>query len=232
MGSIMINIIPNPVTKYILHSILFSVVCILSLSVQQLHAKELQWSGGKYTHYSDQEPLKSFLEALAASQKTPIIMSDKIDTVISGYYKKKSPKNIFLDVLKSNGLVWYYDGDTLFVEREEEMQTGSVSLVNVTASEFTSSLERLGILDHHYQWISSDADRMVYFKGPEPFVTAVLEMSKVLDKKVSHTSIYRWVDENGTTNFTSDAPDKYKKRTELKIVKEVEKKVASGKPRI
>lgn len=228
----MINIIPNPVTRYILHSILFGMAYILSLSVQQLHAKELQWSDGEYTHYSDQEPLKSFLGALAASQKTPIIMSDKIDTVISGYYKKKTPKSIFLDVLKSNGLVWYYDGDTLFVEREEEMQTGSVSLTNVTASEFTSSLERLGILDHRYQWILSDADKMVYFKGPEPLVTAVLEMSKVLDKKVAHTSIYRWVDDNGVTNFTSDAPDKYKKKAVFKIIKEVEEKVASGKPRV
>ncbi len=209
-----------------------SLICIVLLCISTAQAKELQWNAGTYTHYSDQEPLKSFLEALSASQNTPIIMSDKIDTVISGYYKEKTAKSIFLDVLKSNGLVWYYDGDTLFVEREEEMQTGSVSLSNITASKFTNSLERLGILDHRYQWISSDVDSMVYFKGPEPFVTAVLEMSKVLDKKVSTTRIFKWVDARGVTHFSSDAPDKFEESIELKVFKGDNQDVVMEKPRI
>ncbi len=224
----MISINSNPA---ILNK-LSGLIAVLLLCISQVQAKDLQWSAGTYTHYSDQEPLKSFLSALAASQKTPIIMSDKIDTVISGYYKKKTAKSIFLDVLKSNGLVWYYDGDTLFVEREEEMQTGSVSLTNVSASKFSNSLERLGILDHHYQWIASDVDRMVYFKGPEPFVTAVLEMSKVLDKKVSTTNVYRWVDDKGTTNFSSDAPDGFKKTIKMKVMKDDKHDVVMEKPRI
>lgn len=228
MGSIMINITSNPLARYIVVSSLSFVL----LCLQQIEAKDLQWNDTSYTHYSDQEPLSSLLRAVAASQKTPIILSDKIDAVVSGYYKRQTPKSIFLDILKSNGLVWYYDGDTLFVEREEEMQTGSVSLTNVSATQFTHSLERLGILDHHYQWISSDIDKMVYFKGPEPFVTAVLEMSKVLDKNVSGKRVYKWVDDNGITNFGSDMPDKHRQITEIKITKSDEQEVVISKPRI
>jgi len=215
----MISISTNPVARYLLTGL----VSILLLCVQQAQAKSLQWNNEVYTHYSDQEPLKSLLEAVAASQKTPIIMSEKIDTVISAYYKKQTPRSIFLEVIKTNGLVWYYDGDTLFVEREDEMQTGSVSLSNVSASQFTSSLERLGILDHRYQWITSDVDRMVYFKGPEPFVTAVLEMSKVLDKKSSSNSVYRWTDEQGRINFGSSLPQKYREMKEITVRRDDEK---------
>lgn len=214
MGSILMkNNIDHPVTWVGLMTLLLLLSCI-----QPVAAKDLQWGDHVYTHYSDQESLKSFLEALASSQKTPIIMSDKIDTVISGYYRKQPAREIFLNVLKSNGLVWYYDGDTLFVEREDEMQTGSVSLNNITATEFTHSLERLGILDHRYQWETSDIDRMVYFKGPEPFVTAVLEISKVLDKKDTRPTIYSWVDDKGVTNFSSDVPENIKNNKQVKVI--------------
>lgn len=217
------------------HLLPLSLIVIFLGGLQQANAKELHWDDGVYTHYSDQEPLVSMLEALAASQNTPIIMSDKIDTVVSGYYKKMSPKEIFLKILKTNGLVWYYDGESLYVEREDEMQTGSVSLTNISAAQFTRSLERLGILDHHYQWTTSDVDKMVYFKGPEPLVTAVLEMSKVLDKKpsrASRPSIYKWVDENGITNFSSDAPDKYKNNSQVRTLEGQQEQVMLEKPSI
>ena len=213
-------------------SLLLTLMVTFSAGLQLASAKELHWDDGVYTHYSDQEPLVSLLEALASSQNTPIIMSDKIETVVSGYYKRMSPKEIFLKVLKTNGLVWYYDGEALYVEREDEMQTGSVSLTNISATQFTRSLERLGILDHHYQWTTSDIDRMVYFKGPEPFVTAVLEMSKVLDKKSSRPNIYKWVDENGITNFSSDVPDKYKNNRQVQALEGQQEQVMLEKPSI
>ena len=215
-----------------LKNLILSFIVMFVLGLQQATAKELHWDDSVYTHYSDQEPLVSLLEALASSQNTPIIMSEKIETTVSGYYKKMSPKEIFLKVIKTNGLVWYYDGETLYVEREDEMQTGSVSLSNVSASQFTSSLERLGILDHHYQWIASDVDRMVYFKGPEPFVTAVLEMSKVLDKPSSRPQVYRWVDENGVTNFSTDMPEIYKKNRREKALKDQQEQVMLAPPSI
>lgn len=207
----------NLKAKLSLMFIFIGVVLILVLAMPQAFAKDLSWDDSVYTHYSDQEPLISLLEALATSQKTPIIISDKIESVVSGYYRKMSPKDVFLKVIKSNGLVWYYDGETLYIEREDEMQTGSVSLTDISATQFTRSLERLGVLDHRYQWVNSDIDKMVYFKGPEPFVSAVLEMSKVLDKKDSRPRIYKWVDSRGVTNFSSDVPDKYKNNREIKL---------------
>jgi len=186
-------------------------ICLVS----SVFAKDLPWTETTYTHFSDQEPLTDFFAALAASQKTPIVVSEKIDTVVSGYYKKMTPKAIFLEVIKSNGLVWYFDGNTLFINREDEMQAGTVSLTNTSASAFTHSLERLGVLDHHYHWVASDIDQMVYFKGPEQFVTAVLAMSKSLDKKQKKSSIYKWVDKNGVTNFSSSLPEEGKTSVDL-----------------
>lgn len=177
----------------------------------------VSWTEKTYTHFSNQEPLKDLLTTLAATQKTPIVVSEKINTVISGYYKQITPKAIFLEVIKTNGLVWYFDGNTLFINREDEMQTATVSLNNTSASAFTHALERLGVLDHQYHWVASDVDQMIYFKGPEQFVTAVLTMSESLDKEQKKVSIYKWVDKNGVTNFSSSLPEEGKTSVDLKM---------------
>ncbi|CAA6815705.1 MAG: Unknown protein [uncultured Thiotrichaceae bacterium] len=209
-----------------------SALLTVALTPFNASAKKLDWSKVPYTHFSDQEPLRDFLTELAATQKTPIVISEKVDSVVSGYYREMPPEEIFLNVAKANGLLWYFDGDTLFVNREDELQTGSVSLSHASASEFTSSLERLGVLDHHYHWVSSDVDQMVYFKGPEQFVTAVLEMSKVLDKKQTTPSIYKWVDSRGVTHFSSNRPKKFATSNNIKIIEKDKGLVLLGEPNI
>lgn len=204
----------------------------LALTPVNASAKKLDWSKEPYTHYSDQEPLREFLNELAATQKTPIVISEKVDSVVSGYYREMAAEDIFLSVAKAHGLLWYFDGDTLFVNSEDELQTGSVSLTNASASEFTSALERLGILEHHYHWVSSDVDQMVYFKGPEQFVTAVLEMSKVLDKKQTTPNIYKWVDSKGVTHFSSNPPKKFSNSKNIKIIEKDKGLVLLGEPNI
>ncbi|HIQ07614.1 MAG TPA: DUF4124 domain-containing protein [Thiotrichaceae bacterium] len=207
-------------TSNITNSILNLMVISLFLGVVgHAIARDLPWDDNLYTHYSDQEPLRSFLESLAAEEGTPVVISKSIDAKISGYYRQQTPRAIFLDVMKSNNLVWYYDGDSLYISREDEMQTGTVSLTNATATEFTKSLERLGVLDHHYHWVKSDIDSMVYFKGPKQFVTAVIEMSKVLDKKLSRPSVFRWVDKRGVTHFSSKLPKEYENNKAVEVIK-------------
>ncbi|MCK5725542.1 MAG: DUF4124 domain-containing protein [Thiotrichaceae bacterium] len=210
----MLKNIKNPV----LNIVLISMIIIVSIANTAV-ARDLPWKDNIYTHYSNQEPLRSFLESLAATENTPIIVSDQIDTTISGYYLNKTSKEIFLDVVKANNLAWYYDGDHLYVSRESQMQTGTVKLTHATATEFTKSLKRLGILDHHYHWVKSDIDRMVYFKGPEQFVSAVLEMSKVLDSKAAKPSIFRWVDKRGVTHFSSELPTEYENNNNVEVIK-------------
>jgi len=60
---------------------------------------------------------------------------------------------------------------------------------------------------------------MVYFKGPKQFVTAVIEMSKVLDKKLSRPSVFRWVDKRGVTHFSSKLPKEYENNKAVEVIK-------------
>jgi len=198
---------------HIIYTILFSILFSIDLS-----AAQLPWNDKVYSHFSDQESLESLLETLAASQNTQISVSKKIDDVISLHFKEKTAKAIFEELVKAHGLIWYYDGGVLYISKKDETQTGSISLKYHTTKEFAQSLRQLGILDDHFYWMESAHDNTVYFKGPERFVSTVLKMSKVLDKKPAKPRIYKWIDKNGVPTFSSSMPGHFNRSKDLNVI--------------
>lgn len=183
------------------------VVCLLLLT-KMVWAAPLTWSEKPYSHFSDQEPLADLLQTLASTQKVPVVVSSNIKDVVSLHYKQQFPKDIFNDLVKTYGLIWFFDGETLYVYKENEAQRGSVSLEKMTPQTFTTAMKRLNVLDGQYHWEVSEVDNMIYFTGPERFVSAVLDMAKIMDtQKLERPQVYKWVDANGRVNYSNERPE-------------------------
>lgn len=185
-------------------------VCLLGaclITAANVNAAPLPWSGGVYSHFSDQEPLGEVLKTLAASQNTPIVVSPKVKDVVSLKLKEMAPKDMFEELVRTYGLIWYYDKESLYIYKEEEAQTASVSLKNRSPDEFTAALKRLDVLEDRFKWQVSEIDNLIYFTGPERFISSVLEMASVVDsQRLARSRIYRWKDANGVMNYSNEPP--------------------------
>lgn len=184
------------------------IIALFLLAVAQVgFAAPLTWSDKPYSHFSDQEPLSELLNTLATTQKTPVVISPKVNEVVSLHYKQRKPEDIFQDLVKTYGLIWFFDGETLFVYKESEAQRGSISMEKMSPKAFTAAMERLNVVDNQYRWEVSEVDNMIYFTGPERFVSAVLDMAKMMDRQSSdRTQVYKWVDANGRVNYSNERP--------------------------
>ena len=184
------------------------IICLTS----NLTASPLPWGTSKYTHYSEEQPLKDMLEAMSSAQGTSIVVSPKITDIISVYFKNQTPLKILESLAESNKLMWYYDGEILYVYKNDEIQTGSVTLKQISVKDFSQTLRKIGILDKQFYWNEIEEEDIVYFKGPERFVSAVLQMSEILDnKKPSNNKIFKWTDNSGLVNYSNINPEKGKK---------------------
>ena len=182
------------------------VVALLMLNFQAV-AAPVPWKNASYSHFSDQEPLADMLKTLLAEENIPIVVSPKVKDIVSMHYKEQKPEAIFNDLAKTYGLIWYYDKESLFVYKEDEVQTASVSLKKASPNEFTNALKRMQVLDERFKWQVSEVDNIVYFTGPERFISSVLDMAKVMDTQdLAKRQIYRWKDKNGVVNFSSEDP--------------------------
>ncbi len=188
---------------------LVRVVAVLMLLIAQAGvAAPLTWGSKPYSHFSDQEPLSELLQTLASTQEVPIVVSQKIQAVVSLHYKERLPEDIFNDLVKTYGLIWFFDGETLFVYKEDEAQRGSVSLEKMSPQAFTAAMQRLSVLDSQYHWEVSEVDNVIYFTGPERFVSAVLDMAKLIDTQtLERPQVYKWVDAQGRVNYSNERPN-------------------------
>lgn len=170
-------------------------------------AAPLPWNDRPYSHFSDQEPLPEMLSALAASQKTPVIVSKKVDGYVSAHFKDREATDIFNEIVNTHGLIWYYDTEALYVYRKEEIKQGSVSMKKMSPIEFTAALKRLEVFDPQFKWDISEVDNVISFNGPERYVDVVLENAKLLDlKRLDRTQVYKWKDNSGRVHYSTEKP--------------------------
>jgi type II secretory pathway component GspD/PulD (secretin) len=178
------------------------------LSLGQAQAAELQWSTEPYSHYSDQEPLRDVLKSLVATQGIPVVISGRIQDVVNVRFEPLPPGEIFTRLVNAYKLTWYYDGQALYVYPMDEVHTATLQLKHASVKEFNDSLERLDVLDSRFHWRVSEPDRLIYFAGPERFVSLVMEMAKVFDDEDGPAAglVYKWTNEAGIVNYSTAPP--------------------------
>ena len=182
-------------------------ILLLVFAGYAVAAAPVPWKKEPYSHFSDQEPLDELVKTLASLQDLPIVVSPKVKEVVSLHFQSRKPEDIFNELVKNYGLIWYYDKEALFVYKEDEVQTASVSMKTMSPREFTNALKRLQVLEDRFQWEASEVDNIIYMTGPERFVSAVLAMARVMDnQELSRRQVYRWKDKRGVVNFSSQDP--------------------------
>ncbi|MGV6809206.1 MAG: DUF4124 domain-containing protein [bacterium] len=212
----------NRIFNNIGFNLLLLFLCLFMLVLfafsSNVYAEALPWKNEKYTHYSEEEPLKDMLQAMASSQNTTAVISPKVNDIVSIYYKERYPQDILDELTKAHDLMWFYDGEALFIYKKSEAQTGSVSLKNLSVPEFNNTMRKLGILDDKFYWNALVEENLIQFKGPERFVTSVLQMAKIVDvPQVAEEKIYKWKDENGTVNFSGHNPNRGEKINDINV---------------
>jgi type III secretion protein C len=183
---------------------------LFSLFMMNTQAAELRWPTTSYSHFSHQEALRDVLESFSSSQSIPIVVSNKIQDVISISFKELEPAVIFQRLVDAYNLTWYYDGHVLYVYRLNEMKTKTIKLKTLSVASFKKSLQELDILDKRFSFRSIDRQGLIYLSGPKRFLELTEEMATHLDNdSQSHSvaaKVYRWKDKKGITHFSSAPP--------------------------
>lgn len=183
---------------------------LLSLFMLNAQAAELQWPATPYSHFSNQERLRDVLESLSSSQGIPVVVSERIQDVVSTSFVELEPGVIFQRLMDAYNLTWYYDGHVLYVYRLDEMETKTIKLKSLSVASFKKSLRELNILDERFSFRSIDRQGLIYLSGPKRFLDLTAEMATHLDNDVvqpnTTAKVYKWKDKRGITHFSSAPP--------------------------
>jgi hypothetical protein len=165
------------------------------------------WPDDTYTHFSKNEPLSEMLEAMALDQDLPIILSEKITDKISAYFRKKKTNEIFSILQRTYGLVAYFDGDALYVYKNDEVISKTITLNKSPVKFLEKALFDTGAMDAKVKadvkWRINTKLNSVTFRGVRRFVDLTESLAKKLN---SSNYIYQWRDKKGRQHYSNDPP--------------------------
>ena len=136
-----------------------------------------------YAYFGAGEPVAEVLKNFAGNYGLPVLISEKVTGVVNGKIGPL-PSVAFLDELAQlNHLLWYFDGDTLYVYDGQEISKTIVNLKHLTTEALKKTLIDMGVWDSRYGWRERPREGIIYLSGPPRYIELVTETATLLDEK-------------------------------------------------
>ncbi len=130
------------------------------------------------------DSLNSFFEAMSTKlNKTVVVSKSASRKKINGNFNFKDPEALLDRLASQLGVIWYSDGQTIYIYDAEEIRNSVISLQNISLSAFKSFLKEAGLYDSRYPLKGDEQNGIVYISGPPIFVSIVTKTAALIDKQ-------------------------------------------------
>lgn len=139
---------------------------------------------------ADKENMRIFFEALSVSLNKPVIVSNlAAKKRISGNFDLSNPRNVLTKVTQKMSLIWYDDGQSVYVYDASELKNAIIRLENISVASVKRFLESSSLSDSRYPIRGDDINQTFYVSGPPVYISLIKDTASYLDKlNVSNTS--------------------------------------------
>ena len=167
-----------------------------------------------YAYFGNGEPVADVLRNFASNYGIPIVLSEFVEGIVNGRFGPLTPVEFLDKMAHINNLIWYFDGNTLYIYNSQEIEKEIISLQYMSAEEFRQTLIDIGIWDNRFYWRAKPAEGIIYLSGPPRYMELVTQTASLLDSKAgtrqkSQMTVkvfplkYAWADDR-TFNFRSE----------------------------
>jgi type III secretion protein C len=146
---------------------------LLGASLMPAQAADVRWRTDKYQYQTKGQDLRDFVRAFASNQGLSVVVDPAIESkqVVGNF--KLTPQSMLEWIANTYGLIWYFDGNVLYVYPSSEAKSQVVRLNNTSAERLRQSLDRLGISDRRYPVKFDSAANTALVSGPKRYVELV-----------------------------------------------------------
>ncbi|MFQ2158668.1 type III secretion system outer membrane ring subunit SctC [Aeromonas hydrophila] len=146
-------------------------------------AQELDWLPMPYSYVAEGESLRDVLVNFGANYEVSVVVSDKVNDQVNGQFEHDEPQAFLQQLASLYNLVWYYDGNVLYVFKNSEVQSRLIKLAQTGAAELQQALQRSGIWEARFGWRPDTDNRLVYVSGPPRYLELVEQTALALEQQ-------------------------------------------------
>jgi type III secretion protein C len=141
------------------------------------------------TYQAQDESLHTVFTVLSAPLGLPIVVSrDVARTRISELIDLDTPQHALETLALQYGLIWYSDGQVLYLYGASEEKSSAVALRHISVDRFRRLMRRAGIDETRYP-LRVRGERTFYVSGPPNYVDHVLHLAQLMDRERADLSV-------------------------------------------
>lgn len=134
-------------------------------------------------YQAQDESLYTVLTALSEPLGLPIVVSREVARKrLSAALDFNAPQQTLEALALQQGLIWYSDGQALYVYDAGEAKNSAVTLRHISVDRLRSLMRRSGLDESRYPLRESGA-RTFYVSGPPNYVDQVLRLAQLMDRQ-------------------------------------------------
>ena len=163
--------------KNYIKKIIFCFILINLFEFKIVLAANVPWTDATFTYIADKQELSTLLASFCRNfgielQLTQAVLA-RTDRV-NGKMTSASPTEFLNQLGAAYGLQWFYYGGTLYVSRNFETATKSISSPGMSLGDFHKALMDLGIVDQKFGWGELPERGVAMVSGPPSYVELVV----------------------------------------------------------
>ncbi|TNJ25161.1 EscC/YscC/HrcC family type III secretion system outer membrane ring protein [Aeromonas sobria] len=166
----------------LLHPLLWFCLAVAIWS-RPVAAQELDWVPMPYSYVAEGESLRDVLVNFGANYEVSVVVSDKVNDQVNGQFEHDEPLAFLQQLASLYNLVWYYDGNVLYVFKNSEVQSRLINLEQTGAAELKQALQRAGIWEPRFGWRPDADNRLVYVSGPPRYLELIEQTAVALEQQ-------------------------------------------------
>lgn len=170
--------------------LLLLLLLLLPLTVSfSVESKTVRASEENEQYISNKDNARTFFETLSGRIKKPVVLSSLASKKrISGSFDIAQPFQLLKTLTAQLGLVWYQDGQTIYIYDASEIKNIVVTLKSIDVNEFKNFLIDSSLYDARYPLQTKRGSRTFYVSGPPVYLDIITKTASQMDMKEASSS--------------------------------------------
>jgi type III secretion protein C len=139
------------------------------------------WANKKFSYRAEGKKLTEVLQDFGASQSVPVVIDASIDGKVNGSFDVM-PEEFLKTIEKTYGVVWYFDGVSLFVYPSRAVQSKVFRLRGFDKVQVQQSLKSLGLGDPRFALRYDDGQQTLLAYGPPRHIELIATVIDSLEQ--------------------------------------------------
>lgn len=161
------------------------ICCCLLGAITPCLAQAAPFTGGASAqaegYVANKDGLKVFFDALSSRLGKPVIVSKlAARKQVSGEFDLSDPQALLEEISQQLGLIWYHDGQAVYVYDGSEMRNSVIALDRASYNALENFLLKSKLLDPRYPLRGDEQSSAYYISGPPFYVDVVLNSAKFI----------------------------------------------------